>query len=87
LVAFESEGYTARLVLEEFPPHQPVVFEDEPEESQKALNEMLQLNFQLRIRSQAIKEMKRSACNSVLASGVEYTMRLYKQYKVICTHP
>jgi hypothetical protein len=87
LVAAECEGYKACLVLEGFPSHQWVNFEDEAEDSQEPLNEMLHLNFQLRIRCQAVKLMKREACSGIYASGHEYELRMFKIYKVIGTFP
>jgi hypothetical protein len=52
LVAFESEGYTARINFDDpaAPSHEPVMFEEEPEEDQKALNDMLHENYCLRLR-------------------------------------
>jgi hypothetical protein len=52
LVAFESEGYTARINFDDpaAPRHDPVMFEEEPEEDQKALNDMLHENYCLRLR-------------------------------------
>ncbi len=87
LVAAESEGYKACLVLEDFPTHQRVDFEHEADDLQEPLNEMLHLNFQLRIRCQAFKLMKRDAGSGIYASGNEYEMRMFKTYKVIGTFP
>jgi hypothetical protein len=87
LVAAECEGYKACLVLEDFPSHQSVHFEHEADDAQEALNEMLHLNFQLRIRCQALKLMKREAGSGIYASGHEYEMRMFKVYKVIGTFP
>jgi hypothetical protein len=52
LVAFESEGYTARINFDDpaAPKHDPVIFEEEPEEDQKALNDVLHENYCLRLR-------------------------------------
>lgn len=87
LVAAECEGYKACLVLEDFPSHQRVDFEHEADDSQEALNEMLHLNFQLRIRCQAVKLMQKEAGSGIYASGHEYEMRMFKIYKVIATFP
>jgi hypothetical protein len=87
LVAAESEGYKARLVLECFPSHKWVDFEYEADDSQEPLNDMLHLNFQLRIRCQAVKLMKREASSGIYASGHEYQMRMFGMYKVFGTFP
>jgi hypothetical protein len=58
LVAFESEGYTTCINFDDpaAPKHDAVLFEEEPEEDQKALNDVLHENFCLRLRCVGLGE-------------------------------
>jgi hypothetical protein len=87
LVAAEDEGFTALIDEKEdsIPAHKWVTYESQSEESEEALNEMLHLNYQLRIRCQAIKELRRSPMRVALMTGVPFQMRLLGRYKMIVT--
>ncbi|PMD36457.1 hypothetical protein L207DRAFT_586163 [Hyaloscypha variabilis F] len=89
LVAFEREGYLAHIAFEypDSPKHTPVNFEDEPEESQKALNDILHENYCLRLRFQCLTNIKRQHRVGVYKSGEEVTMRMYGNYHFKVTFP
>jgi hypothetical protein len=88
LIALEGDGWKARIDFSDdsAPKHTPVEFEYEPEEDQKALNDMLYENYCLRLRCQCITEAKRQFCG-LWPSGAEITMRLYNTYTLITTFP
>jgi hypothetical protein len=89
LVAFESEGYTARINFDGPAAlhHDPVKFEEEPEEDQKALNDMLHENYCLRLRCQCIKLSKRHGWEKLWPNGTEVPMIMYGKYMFIVTFP
>ncbi|KAE9379216.1 hypothetical protein N431DRAFT_478282 [Stipitochalara longipes BDJ] len=89
LVAFEHEGYLARIDFDcpEAPKHTPINFEYEPEEDQEALNSVLHENYCLRLRFQCITEVKRQYRVGVYQSGEEVTMRMYDKYHFKVTFP
>jgi hypothetical protein len=89
IVAFESEGYMVRINFDDaaVPKHIPVNFEYEPEEDQKALNDMLYENYCLRLRFQCLTEVKRQYCIGVYQAGEEVNMKMYGNYLFKVTFP
>jgi hypothetical protein len=91
LDAFEQQGYTAYLTGEKNEsPSQNIAFKHkgETEKDDEVLNAMIDENYVLRIRLQAVKNIKRDGLRAGwgAGNGDEWTARICG-YDMVCTFP
>lgn len=84
LADFEGQGYTAQLAENNDTPAQNIIFlHGESDEIEELLNDIIDGNYVLRIRLQAVKTMKRDGRRAGLPTGVlgKYPV-FFSNYKV-----